>query len=190
MDGSPPGMGSSPRVRGRPQHSPVPHLRMGLIPAGAGQTCNSDSRESTRRAHPRGCGADRSSADSDAMMAGSSPRVRGRLLMRRVFSAHRRLIPAGAGQTSTRTNTHPPGVGSSPRVRGRRIDRLEGRLDSGLIPAGAGQTWKVRSVKRLCRAHPRGCGADFSSAAVSIIHAGSSPRVRGRRRRTVRLRRV
>ena len=50
--------GSSPRVRGRPGHGRALRHRLGLIPAGAGQTSAPRRSTAASTAHPRGCGAD------------------------------------------------------------------------------------------------------------------------------------
>ena len=50
--------GSSPRVRGRHEAGVYGCSPVGLIPAGAGQTCNRLRVCRWRGAHPRGCGAD------------------------------------------------------------------------------------------------------------------------------------
>ena len=52
--------GSSPLARGRPRPGPQPRTRMGLIPAGAGQTSDAAPGHNRRRAHPRWRGADSS----------------------------------------------------------------------------------------------------------------------------------
>ena len=183
--------GSSPRVRGRP--------------------CRRSCRVvSTVRAHPRGCGAD---AEADGVTVGdwgSSPRVRGRPLQHLHHIGLERLIPAGAGQTRQRFRVAHAGLGSSPRVRGRPQMSIETIRYMGLIPAGAGQTTNDRRPVGYHRAHPRGCGADFTRAQISDqapglipagagqtllvpfsmpIENGSSPRVRGRHRLPERLRR-
>ena len=153
-------MGSSPRVRGkRPPGNPHTR-RAGLIPARAGKTRAPDAAEPAARAHPRACGENTSPGCRRARGAGSSPRVRGKLVGVRPQRLRQRLIPARAGKTpscgappSWRT-AHPRACGenlspvpagwaqdgSSPRVRGKR-----GRADApcrggGLIPARAGKT--------------------------------------------------
>ena len=71
--------GSSPRVRGSPATRRPPYALRGIIPAGAGLTRRHSIASSTRRDHPRGCGAHASKAFFKAVLAGSSPRVRGSL---------------------------------------------------------------------------------------------------------------
>ena len=133
-----------------------------------------------RRAHPRGCGADRDIASQEFAVSG--------------------LIPAGAGQTpgdsrpSWTPRAHPRGCGadsgrcsrliqvdgSSPRVRGRRAGGVATVGAAGLIPAGAGQTISPPPRRRCFGAHPRGCGADSFDTMSGVAACGSSPRVRGR----------
>ena len=73
--------------------------------------------------------------------------------------------------------------GSSPRVRGKpRRPHRPGR-HRGLIPACAGKTGPPSSGRPPCPAHPRVCGENGNIHFFSIIHTGSSPRVRGKRGR-------
>ena len=193
-------MGSSPRVRGRPVVGRRQVQHGGLIPAGAGQTTSLGLISPFTWAHPRGCGADVAVVGDEAAEAGSSPRVRGRRADIVGVAVVVGLIPAGAGQTSATlrvlvpVTAHPRGCGadrvmvslngvgqgSSRRVRGRHVGHEVADLALGLIPAGAGQTCARSASGRVCRAHPRGCGADMSRASASCCGVGSSPRVRGR----------
>ena len=132
--------GSSPRVRGkRPPASRV-HARPGLIPACAGKTSATFSAQTRTRAHPRVCGENFQSCVMSLPAAGSSPRVRGKLLVRARASGASGLIPACAGKTGwgilrgSENRAHPRvcgensvndpnasmAFGSSPRVRGKR----------------------------------------------------------------------
>ena len=187
-------------MRGRRVVAEKGVARVGLIPAGAGQTFSSSHQSASCGAHPRGCGADVDVVGFGESDLGSSPRVRGRRMGSRQRRNEGGLIPAGAGQTacldnSTRSSrAHPRGCGadirlcdgtyqdpgSSPRVRGRlghHPFKVERR---GLIPAGAGQTKQPTSCLSGCRAHPSGCGADGIGLNLLWGASGSSPRVRGR----------
>ena len=77
-----------------------------------------------------------------ASTKGSSPRVRGRLMLappsRRAGRAH----PRGCGADIIGTWLEMKKQGSSPRVRGRPSAAPSGVAVTGLIPAGAGQTLK------------------------------------------------
>ena len=152
--------GSSPRVRGRPARPRFAGTRVRLIPACAGQTTHRCPSPSMDGAHPRVCGADKSSIATYDGTLGSSPRVRGRPRRDNPGRWVGGLIPACAGQTQVERSrrgsleAHPrvcgadwrsppptsPRTGSSPRVRGRPARRPQARHSPGLIPACAGQT--------------------------------------------------
>ena len=196
--------GSSPQVRGRRPTTSAPATCHGLIPAGAGQTRRRGWVFPVGWAHPRRCGADEFAEPMGLGYSGSSPQVRGRLLPGRVVIPGSGLIPAGAGQTNSWSgrawivSAHPrrcgadhiarggrdAALGSSPQVRGRRGARPAGVLHPGLIPAGAGQTTANWWTTPSPRAHPRRCGADIDDPREKPGITGSSPQVRGRRRRT------
>ena len=93
-------------------------------------------------------------------LAGSSPRVRGKLSLPTPRMVSLGLIPARAGKTLIESTqncvpwAHPracgenwanagkelPFEGSSPRVRGKRLVQFGGRAGERLIPARAGKT--------------------------------------------------
>ena len=73
--------GSSPRVRGKRPRAPCPERQGGLIPARAGKTPITDLERRGPRAHPRACGENDITPDNDKGHGGSSPRVRGKLMM-------------------------------------------------------------------------------------------------------------
>ena len=54
----------------------------------------------------------------------------------------------------------------------------------GLIPACAGKTAVRTNVSRVLRAHPRVCGENLTPPQLITPLAGSSPRVRGKRRQS------
>ena len=98
---SPPGLsvGSSPRVRGKRSSRTAQSLRERIIPARAGQTATYRSWPKYPTDHPRACGANPLSDVGQAVVSGSSPRVRGK--PRRPCRRRRlRIIPARAGQTA------------------------------------------------------------------------------------------
>ena len=76
-----------------------------------------------------------------------------------------------------------PPLGSSPRVRGTHAFDGSRGLVRGIIPACAGNTRSCRRACWPCRDHPRVCGEHLRLARVRSTMAGSSPRVRGTRRR-------
>ena len=192
--------GSSPRVRGKRLGEGEVAGAEGLIPARAGKTRWCKRRPPRRTAHPRACGENTGDIVVFHAMEGSSPRVRGKLRAHRNHTRRVRLIPARAGKTSVPTPSscwrpaHPRACGenvdggvkvvqcwgSSPRVRGKlsAVDGAAGRW--WLIPARAGKTTTRPYPTLPTGAHPRACGENAASSAVSPARGGSSPRVRGK----------
>ena len=192
--------GSSPRVRGKHDEYAVLLGDLGLIPACAGKTTDHMMRGYCASAHPRACGENPAFTAMLAMLAGSSPRVRGKHPRNNDHREPRGLIPARAGKTrrrggaSRRRRAHPRACGenkvlrsrgggppgSSPRVRGKH-DRSGGQAHGlRLIPARAGKTVHRRRRHRGRSAHPRACGENSSVRAPVPATTGSSPRVRGK----------
>ena len=176
-------VGSSPRVRGKPRGGRGAPRRLRLIPARAGKTGSPSGRRGAR--------------------SGSSPRVRGKRATASWGEATTGLIPARAGKTSlpalssTPTPAHPRACGenpakkpfyarwwgSSPRVRGKLVVLENAAPRPRLIPARAGKTEKGGGAMAITQAHPRACGENFQSRLHFHVQVGSSPRVRGKRRR-------
>ena len=129
--------------------------------------------------------------------------MRGKRQMATLMSSTQRIIPAHAGQTSRRNSScyrqpdHPRACGanehvrflvglrhgSSPRMRGKRYQRPPPPRQRRIIPAHAGQT-PPSTTRDICRPdHPRACGANAARLAPRRFPSGSSPRMRGKRRR-------
>ena len=177
----------------------VAACEVGIIPACAGSTSSSPTRQTSQRDHPRMCGEHLVVNGKKATDKGSSPHVRGapNAWIEREDGVG--IIPACAGSTacnrlwSDEARDHPRMCGehtslqfgtacfpgSSPHVRGaRRVVRLA-RCRRGIIPACAGSTrpqtgWRARS-----RDHPRMCGEHSDASGIEVRHQGSSPHVRG-----------
>ena len=192
--------GSSPRVRGKLAAGEFDCCGLRLIPACAGKTVEPPGDQAPGGAHPRVCG-ENLSGDQEAMVeAGSSPRVRGKLLELGAEDDREGLIPACAGKTSWKSSTpwpwwaHPrvcgenataawsgvQAAGSSPRVRGKRSHDHGPGGPRGLIPACAGKTACALRASRSPPAHPRVCGENERGEEDRGVGLGSSPRVRGK----------
>ena len=91
--------GSSPRMRGKPVGKRHLATLRRIIPAHAGQTKSCTSHNMTRPDHPRACGANVKSPSIFTFLLGSSPRMRGKLVMMTRDVMVGRIIPAHAGQT-------------------------------------------------------------------------------------------
>ncbi len=149
------------------------------------------------------CGEHKTNKRTSCGATGSSPRVRGTHQEFKHDGNPVRFIPACAGNTlRPRPGLLPPAVhprvcgehvvifvggalyaGSSPRVRGT----LHGRVDTDktfrFIPACAGNTAGGLLPRPLTSVHPRVCGEHISESLLFGCHCGSSPRVRGTRKR-------
>ena len=113
--------GSSPLTRGKRGHPPTRRLRVGLIPAHAGKTCELGVHQRHRRAHPRSRGENAAGIASVALTQGSSPLTRGKRTNSPPFKRAGRLIPAHAGKT--RHHQRPsPHRRAHPRSRGENDD--------------------------------------------------------------------
>ena len=197
--------GSSPRVRGKRRQRRRGRSVLGLIPARAGKTRSCAPSTTPRTAHPRACGENLARRGRGSLGGGSSPRVRGKQAVQALGGEPGGLIPARAGKTtsptaaSTSAWAHPRACGenstasatsrcwsgSSPRVRGKRGDQGPPAGGGGLIPARAGKTSAFRSASPPLPAHPRACGENEWKNGGGQIRTGSSPRVRGKRRRSL-----
>ena len=153
----------------------------GIIPACAGSTTRTMSAVTATRDHPRMCGEHLGHMLRVDCPQGSSPHVRGALMVSLPSEPKRGIIPACAGSTmkalqdALNYRDHPrmcgehsisvmrPNLltGSSPHVRGARGVVSTCLLYVGIIPACAGSTQ---------RAFETICGQE-----------GSSPHVRGAR---------
>ena len=136
-------------------------------------------------------------------MRGSSPRMRGARARIRSSPVLNRIIPAYAGSTRPPTRRFPfrwdhPRVcgehsvsqpckwrctGSSPRMRGARGSGRHKRRRCGIIPAYAGSTLSYQCPCFSMQDHPRVCGEHDAPRDFLVHLEGSSPRMRGARRR-------
>ena len=114
-----------------------------------------------------------------------------------------RNIPAHAGKTRPRRLQRVPGKehpracgenalvsvpcfaceGTSPRMRGKPPQRLRWPCGLGNIPAHAGKTPAWPGFQPSRKEHPRACGENTFASAVHVDDLGTSPRMRGKRRR-------
>ena len=178
--------GSSPRVRGKRCKLRQLKQQIRIIPARAGQTNIESTLRYRRTDHPRACGANLFGFWVASRWDGSSPRVRGKRSRSCPPRTRRRIIPARAGQTQTAFQNMEKGVGSSPRVRGKRRASAPSLYSRRIIPARAGQTGLMARHPLHRPDHPRACGANPGLEGPRAWYYGSSPRVRGKRRRTTR----
>ena len=154
-----------------------------IIPAYAGNTRQGDLNPRLQADHPRVCGEHHRSTSNPAPTAGSSPRMRG-TQSRRSRNEHRpRIIPAYAGNTPAAYPLLIGGIGSSPRMRGTLATSAAAVAKARIIPAYAGNTAFICTPLKLMTDHPRVCGEHIKLRVLIPRNVGSSPRMRGTRRR-------
>ena len=198
--------GSSPRLRGTPAWRRAHRSGSRFIPAFAGNTPGCRGCRRWPPVHPRVCGEHVVAVLPSAPHFGSSPRLRGTLAGELPAAVRRRFIPAFAGNTWRRSarpacravhprvcgehyrnlKESPSHVGSSPRLRGTRARDLVFGVEYRFIPAFAGNTCRGRFRRRGSPVHPRVCGEHPGVRKPFRTGAGSSPRLRGTRRRKIR----
>ena len=171
--------GSSPRMRGTQGLQRQDLSRHGIIPAYAGNTLRWRHGSCRCRDHPRVCGEHLTSCVMVVSSMGSSPRMRGTLVVAELLGHESGIIPAYAGNTwSWWCSASIPW--DHPRVCGEHLGCLVGRVDGGgIIPAYAGNTSGMRLAHSHWRDHPRVCGEHYDPARPRQAAAGSSPRMRG-----------
>ena len=170
-----------------------------IIPAHAGNTCETDKRASNAADHPRACGEHAVGRWPALALAGSSPRMRGTQGLAMANRLGIRIIPAHAGNTvnTARPRSWPPDhpracgehahicclraldLGSSPRMRGTLQIKVSHLAIWRIIPAHAGNTRIVRDSKLSETDHPRACGEHNLQQVCPGAFRGSSPRMRG-----------
>ena len=195
--------GSSPLVRGQPATDNVAAGDVRIIPARAGPTYITVDFDRASTDHPRSCGANVLSRLRWRGHFGSSPLVRGQLVLQLQRQRHARIIPARAGPTFLRGCKYPiyadhprscganrlsrigyqSRCGSSPLVRGQPIASNPRALLPRIIPARAGPTWLSTIGLSTVTDHPRSCGANTHWTGKPSCLYGSSPLVRGQRER-------
>ena len=118
-----PARGSSPHVRGAPDHKRSGRRRLGIIPACAGSTIRLMIPPSSVRDHPRMCGEHFLAACGLNQQRGSSPHVRGAPPHNRLRRRSRGIIPACAGSTTSKwkiagaSGDHPRMCGEHDAIR-------------------------------------------------------------------------
>ena len=188
-------------MRGTLSNVPRSARKTGLIPTYAGNTLFYRIHCFVSGAHPHVCGEHTSISRPVCVPLGSSPRMRGTLLVPAGVHRSGGLIPTYAGNTLRQTaredtlRAHPhvcgehlearighsEKPGSSPRMRGTRPARPPSYHLRGLIPTYAGNTSPRLLACRRSRAHPHVCGEHLKHSVHGTNGLGSSPRMRGTR---------
>ena len=117
-----PHQGSSPRMRGAHDVADPVHVPAGIIPADAGSTFFRSRIGLWPRDHPRGCGEHHAWLTALMGLGGSSPRMRGALMIYTYRELALWIIPADARSTQRgeprirHHQDHPRGCGEHPQT--------------------------------------------------------------------------
>ncbi len=171
--------GSSPRVWGIQKLQRLPRFPDRFIPTGVGNTSPRTHPQIRQTVHPHGCGEYMTRTVAGSVRTGSSPRVWGIQLVRRLEHLTPRFIPTGVGNThSLCTNdcicpVHPHGCGEY------QLITVFPSSDTGSSPRVWGILPLPSPVNRICRFIPTGVGNTLAQFLKIAGGDGSSPRVWG-----------
>ena len=164
------------------------HHTIGNIPAYAGKTGKTGAQNEFSAEHPRVCGENVKETSNEVLLAGTSPRMRGKPFVESSYPTWQRNIPAYAGKTfdfisvDIRLEEHPRvcgenyprrahrggWFGTSPRMRGKPVSGRNFLCLSRNIPAYAGKTRHRPVGVHRSKEHPRVCGEN--NLLQLIIH--------------------
>ena len=154
------GKGSPPRVRGKAEVCTEHSAVSGITPACAGKSGPNAQKDCFHRDHPRVCGEKLITGKALCYLAGSPPRVRGKVAREMSGQGSFGITPACAGKSTGKHSSpiiardHPRVcgeklhcrlgsgcfLGSPPRVRGKDHELLYGLAGMGITPACAGKS--------------------------------------------------
>ena len=150
------------------------------IPAYAGKTILTHCGHVMAEEHPRVCGENDRGLLDTIKGGGTSPRMRGKPLVKAEQFAGFRNIPAYAGKTSANfaNVTHSQ---EHPRVCGENPVAAAGSLTSfGTSPRMRGKLSPLSKVTSAVQEHPRVCGENKKHCPETPKELGTSPRMRGK----------
>ncbi len=170
-----------------------------FIPTHVGNTRRSSISCARATVHPHACGEHLQEHGGQPHRAGSSPRMWGTLVARRLDDGEPRFIPTHVGNTSASyvsagiSSVHPhacgehkpsskaaqPDDGSSPRMWGTPDCEPVRSLSPRFIPTHVGNTLTIRASERPAPVHPHACGEHRCPPSARRPGCGSSPRMWG-----------
>ncbi len=172
----------------------------GITPAYAGKRYLCNSCLEGHGDHPRVCGEKRPVPAGLMLLAGSPPRMRGKVTCTGSHADALGITPAYAGKSSKRGSNsqwlrdhprvcgekcHVPALrrcepGSPPRMRGKGAQYSLPVWRHRITPAYAGKSLPSRACPPSCWDHPRVCGEKHIRVVCGCTRVGSPPRMRGK----------
>ena len=178
--------GSSPRMRGTRVMQCDNRACGGIIPAYAGNTIQMRKAIFNNRDHPRVCGEHPWYLTSTPSGWRIIPAYAGNTPKRRSVAPRSRDHPRVCGEHRPAISKLTRALGSSPRMRGTRYRMVFATPVCGIIPAYAGNTLVCGCECYVSWDHPRVCGEHLLTRVRNATLGGSSPRMRGTHRTTLR----
>ena len=192
--------GTSPRMWGKRRQEPAIERDRRNIPTHVGKTSRGTTPTIARSEHPHACGENSRRRRISSMVAGTSPRMWGKLNRVGEVGRVRRNIPTHVGKTMSGTSSapcsteHPHAcgencikpsalvqtLGTSPREWGK--PRKEGpvQADGRNIPTRVGKTPIPFNPASFQPEHPHASGEIFAAAVFLAALSGTSPREWGK----------
>ena len=192
--------GSPPRMRGKVLKNRVKSGQPRITPAYAGKRTDDKRRKILCQDHPRVCGEKPTVPAVGTFLAGSPPRMRGKVDYLPDSFRRTRITPAYAGKSAIQagdflrnwdhprvcgekrvcTSVRGTSLGSPPRMRGKANEWHIQQHLAGITPAYAGKRFQSFGRYRAEQDHPRVCG-EKCRGRIRIHHEqGSPPRMRGK----------
>ena len=122
-------------------------------------------------------------AETGAATGGITPARAGKTISARLRRGRRRDHPRACGENPSRPSTSQRAKGSPPRVRGKHTRSFAAPRAVRITPARAGKTSRAAGGAAHHRDHPRACGENMQRASKRRRPPGSPPRVRGKQGR-------
>ncbi len=190
---------SPPRARGNGANAVAGVVRIGAIPASAGERTSWRRRPPQARGYPRERGGTWCKRTRGRNCWGLSPRARGNGRHGRRPGTETGAIPASAGERPGRNARSafwrgyprerggtlmilievPSSEGLSPRARGNGAGVSSVDPGGGAIPASAGERLTSTASAGALRGYPRERGGTTYCSAILPSPSGLSPRARG-----------
>ncbi len=152
----------------------------GITPAYAGKRSGRSIGRRLSGDHPRVCGEKYLFFTEGLFLAGSPPRMRGKVVYKKSTLSTKRITPAYAGKSPSCAIMLPRLNGSPPRMRGKANPRVCRVCCHGITPAYAGKSSSRAAFLLFWEDHPRVCGEKPSTQRSPPTTSGSPPRMRGK----------
>lgn len=164
---------------------------VGITPAYAGKRAAANFHLGTTRDHPRVCGEKSTLAMVAVVLAGSPPRMRGKVGDFDTGVSGGGITPRVCGEKAFFSGDFDESKGSPPRMRGKEFAGVIIEPFTGITPACAGKSSVRQRVLLSLWDHPRMCGEKTGFGKSAFTKSGSPPHVRGKgERKTGKTRRV